>query len=314
MAKYHIRDEFLRLHNGENYSDRLDSFNNVVDTAFKILYEDQKRTYKTQFKQEANLLYQMTIMKCLSLQKLIDGIYYTNPISKLKFTGLYDTFSIYSVIRSVFESICIFNNIYIFPIKEESKMLLYYLWVISGLKYRQRFESNVVSQKGEKKLKEESEEIKKAEQKIYTNSYFISLPKKEQKKIGKALNNNKFQFYFENDIIFFAPWAKMFENMGVNDIFRNAYTDLSLNTHPSNVSVFKFRDMYDGHTDKLLSYIALDQVKVFISFIIRDYITLFPGNMITFNNLPEVNQMIINSYNRMFRGAKYQLNDIESYV
>jgi hypothetical protein len=105
-------------------------------------------------------------------------------------------------------------------------------------------------------------------------------------------------------------WHKMMTNAGSNKIFENAYTSLSLNTHPSNVSVAQFSSMYQDRTHISNTKTAILLSSIYTAWLIRDYVTYFQSCQEIFNKMPMMSQMLINSYNSAYRGDEFLLNDI----
>lgn len=310
MQKDHLRAEYHRLQNSRNSKDRIESYDKVIDTAFKLLHDHQNKKYNNQIDEEANLIYQLLILKNLSIRKLISGIHYTNSLVNFKIKGLIDLFSIYSIIRSQFEGYCNFNNIYIKPKNEDEKRVIYFLWVISGLKFRQRFKIAAITDEGKEKILNEKKQIEIYTKYIFDSEIYSKLNEKDKKKVNNAIDNKKFQICFENNNVRTLSWREMLSNAGVSDQFDEMYNHLSLSTHPSNVSVFQFKDLYKDNSYITLSIFAMEIGKYITTFLMRDYCEYFGELKLIFNTLPVMNQLLINGINKLFRGDSYQLNDI----
>ncbi len=100
--------------------------------------------------------------------------------------------------------------------------------------------------------------------------------------------------------------------MGANQtFFVNVYTYLSLNAHPSNVSVFQFVIYFAPESSFFIgqSILSVKFFFMFVSIFIADYITLFPPVLQTFNKLPLIDQLIINGNNRLARDESYSINE-----
>ena len=111
------------------------------------------------------------------------------------------------------------------------------------------------------------------------------------------------------DKAYSIPWHEMLSNAGSANLLNGQYSFLSLNTHPSNVSVFQFKDMYSGKNDLPNSLLIIKLSKWLISFFIADYCYYFDDAKETFNKLPLMTQIIINQYNALFRAEKYRINE-----
>lgn len=307
-----IREEFSRLIVGEDVIDKMDAYKHLTNSAFKIISDTKNGTFQNNIEQDADLLFQMTALKCHSILSLIKGFTYTNPIDRTAHTHIIDTFSIWSVVRSQYEAYCTFNNLYIHH-KDEEQKILYNLWALSGLNYRQQF--GVMTDENEEKIKKEKESIKEYIEEINSTSLYKVLPKREQDKIFKAIKNRKWQYFYENQSLEFVSWKNMAQRAGVKaTFFDDTYAYLSLCSHPSNVAVFQFKEIYMDGEHYNTGLFALSMSRMLTAFLIRDYCTIFPNGLASFNTLPETAQLLINSLNRAFRSNDFVLNDIEEHV
>lgn len=100
--------------------------------------------------------------------------------------------------------------------------------------------------------------------------------------------------------------------MGIKKgIMDTMYTYFSFYSHPSNVSVFQFGNMFNKN-DKAYMRLATFNLNIFfflLSIFIKDYITLFPNVLNTFNKLDQLDQITINAYNVIARDDNYSIND-----
>jgi hypothetical protein len=87
------------------------------------------------------------------------------------------------------------------------------------------------------------------------------------------------------------------------DLFDNLYTYFSLYTHPSNVSVFQFNDLFKETEDNFLmmSNFNIKTSLCMIGVFIADYINFFPKVAEVYNNLSLEEQFIIDFHNKFGR-------------
>lgn len=89
------------------------------------------------------------------------------------------------------------------------------------------------------------------------------------------------------------------------------YTYFSLYTHPSNVNVFQFQDLFKPTLDDGYSTMVVFNMKVALCFLgvfAAHYIKLFPDQLSTFNNLKFEKRAIIDFYNVIARGNVYSID------
>ena len=315
MVKQWIRDEYGRLMNGKTEKDHYDSFTNIIDSGFKILGNFEHKQWDNNAEHDSFILLQMNLVKALSILKIYDGLYYKNSIAKdVNFNGLKDPFSLWALVRAQFENFCTFNNTFIDTTKDEQD-LLYKLWVLSGLNYRQRFASYITLEENRQKQLKEQKDILDITNEIKENKLYKGFDPKDQEKVNTAIKKKNFQLTVKKNKVLNVSWQDMIEFAGVDkDAFGAFYNMLSLNTHPSNVSVFQFTTMYSSDFHKSSNNFALKLSKLIIAFMIRDFCYKYKAAEIVFNALPEINQLLINSFNETFRDKTYKLNNIEDFV
>ena len=105
--------------------------------------------------------------------------------------------------------------------------------------------------------------------------------------------------------------------MGIKeDMFEHIYTNLSFYSHPSNVAVFQFGDMFEEDKESFLELtnFFLKIAFILFSIFIADYINLFPSVLKTYNSMNIRDQFVINYYNTLTRGNDYSINDSLKYL
>jgi hypothetical protein len=307
------RKEFSRLLGPTYISEMIEAHKLISDVGFTILFKHGQEGGKTSvWDHDGNILYQMSILKSLSLQQLAQSINYVNDIDGTSLKNTYDPFGMYNIVRSQYEAFCNFNNIFIQSKSEDELKLKYYLWVISGLNYRQRFK--VESDWAKKKKENEANEIAELNKLILENICYGQLDEQSQKNIQDYIKKRDWQIKIEGNKASKIAWHEMMTNAGANDMLEGQYSHLSLATHPSNVSVFQFSSMYVENQQEFNAKMALQLSKTFMSLFIRDYVVYFKLQNKYFDKLPLIPQMLINTYNTMFRNDNYRINDINNLL
>jgi len=310
--KEKLRMEYSRLLTPKDLAIMVESHKIIADVGFAILMEHGKTGTKSPWDHDANLLYQMTLLKSLSVVQHITPINHVNSIDGSKFKDTYDPFSMLNIVRAQYEAFCNFNNIFIQSKNVDELKLKYFLWVISGLNYRQRFK--VTTPEHIKKKEKEKQQIEDLTKEITANNSFLQLDVQSQKNIMDGIKKRDWQFKIDGDKASKIAWHEMMTNAGANDMLEGQYASLSLNTHPSNVSVFQFGTMYTGGMQVTSTRMAIQLSKLFTAMFIRDYLIYFKDYKPYFEKLPLIPQMLINSYNGMFRDESYRLNEINNML
>ncbi len=286
------------------------AFKKIIDVGMKMLWDHKKNTTINETDNDGHLSFQMTLLKSISLLKLSSGLYYFNDLNNTHLNSVFDPFGMGNIVRSQYEAFCNFNNIYIQSIDSNQLAIKYYLWVIAGLNSRQRFPT---SEKTILKREKEAHIIKNYIDLLNKNVCFESLSGSGKLNIQKCIKKREWQIVINRNNAYKIGWHEMFSNAGVNKIYDEQYNYLSTVSHPSNLSIIQFREMYEGETlvervDFQSMKVMLNTSKSIVAFLIRDYITYFKLYS-AFNELPVIDQMLVNVNNKNFRGDEYLLNN-----
>src|SRR3989304_2803966 len=187
-----IRKEYERLLGPEDLPTMIEGYKVITDAGFTILNYHGRVKATTVRDHEAKLLFQMTVLKSISLLQLSVPINYNNSVDGSSLKNTYDPFSMDNLVRAQYESFCSFNNIFLQPASEDERILKYNLWVLSGLNYRQRF--NVSSEYAIEKKKHEAKEIEEITAAVLANKCYLGLDEQSKKNITDGIRKRDWQF------------------------------------------------------------------------------------------------------------------------
>jgi hypothetical protein len=293
----------------EEIKNQIQSYKIVTDAAMQLIFSENL-SKKSEMERNGHYLFQMTSLKCLSVLKLVqEKTQYRNDISGFTMQ-VYDPFSLEPVVRSQFEAFAHFNNIFINSHSDEDKQLKYNVWAICGLMNRQKFAA--IQAESLAKKASEKKEIDAIEKQILNNKTFKSLNSDSQKEILKRIERSDWKLTIKGNVAVFPGWQKLSENAGTNSHMKDMYRRFSLYAHPSYVSVFQFRDAYEkgNETADFFTEMILKFSKFYMSLLIADYCKFSPEAKKAFNEMPELHQLLVNYYNKMFRGNSFQINNL----
>jgi hypothetical protein len=307
--KLQIQKIAKQLFYSETVEDSKKNLTILSDALFKIFIEHSKEKYTSQRRNEAKLMVQMLFTKVLYLNKMLDGVEF-HSIYGDKVNNIIDPMTLCGVVRMVYESIAAFNLVYVLPQNEEEQIILYNLWVIAGLKYRQRFE--VSNSDGKLKQQEELQKIQNLIDEIHQTKLYQTSTADIKTIIDKKIKDKEYKIYFNNGTIKSLAWQEVAPVIGIKDkFFGQMYTYFSMYSHPSNVSVFQFRDLFNK-TER--SFIAMSLFNVenaikLVSLFISAYVRLFPETLKYFEQLPLIHQVEINFHSTFIMEAPVFIND-----
>jgi hypothetical protein len=298
-------DFFQLLINGEK-DDKIEAYQRVIDSAFKILnpvHEKIVGNLRNHQNQDAMILFQMAISKGLAIQTLINGVQYKNRESGSS-NRIIDPTPIAAITRTQFEAFSTFHNIYNSSTDQNVINLLHDIWVIAGLKERQKgFDSE--HPKHLIKAQKENDEIEKLIIRVKENPVFLNETKEKQVKIIEWINKRKFEISYRNNKLVLLPHIDMFINAGVNKMFEKQYSMLSWFVHPSNLSVMQFGQMFEKNFNKEQTYTFLHISRIIISMLIVEYCTYFPIAKEEFLKLPKIDQLLVYFDNKTYRSENH---------
>lgn len=311
MNKEELRKEYVRLNQLNSIQDCIDLIDIYLDFFWVIMKKQQGLEFDSYATKDASIINQMMFSKLLHIRKNISGVSYKAKDNS-SLNEIVDPTIIATLTRNIFETVAVFNLIYRNSKTTDEKAIIYGLWTISGLKYRQRFISAAESPENKKKIIEEQEIIEKIESEIRNTELYKSLDQKNAGKIEEKIKNKDYKVFFNGKSVFFLNWQGMCDVMELDkELFDDIYTYFSLYSHPTQVSVFQFEQMFDRNQNVFieLTRIITKYCITFYSIFIADYIELFPDLKTDFAKLHILNQLAINSHNKMLRSKEYSINE-----
>ena len=270
--------------------------NNVeknCETMFKLSYNWRKQHKATNEKIDfAYYMFQQHLANMRAILELSNGIeiYSNHPETKV-----IEPTTIISIVRSVYERMFIFHCIYVLPETEIEQDILFYLWIIKGLKNRQ---VGYIPQEFNEKKEREGDEINKIIDKIkdYSNRLNI-IQEAKDKIIGYAKNKSltpKGYKYIKNAnhvIIDFEEISlskASIELMGEN--FPPIYNYFSMHSHPSYLGTLQFSQLFDKEVNKDFMRTLIVSIALFQGKIISDFVNSVEGVKEIFETLPKEEQ------------------------
>ncbi len=310
MTLEQLRDESLRLYVCKSIDDTSDLLSFFADYLLLTIKNLEIATVQSVSDNEARrLINQMILTKVLHIKQLICGVSYQS-IQGITLPILIDPTVVAALIRNVYETVGLFNLVYISPKTEDEKTIVYNLWVIAGLKYRQTFDFIANSKESIDKIKNEETQILNLIKEIEDTLLYKSLTEPNTKKIKRKIKDKDYKIAFNYNNIQLLSWQDLTNVMGIkNGSLDKIYTYFSLYSHPSNVSVFQFGSLYKDNDFLGMTNFNLQNLLILLSVFIADYIRLFPKVLSIYEGLPLINQIALNTHNRGFRGEEYSIND-----
>jgi hypothetical protein len=314
------RDELRAFFCKYLYKPTLRDNTEILEICCKFIVEAIKIQQTTPVSREsdgyAKVILQMIMSKALHLNSLAKGVS-LSPGRNNPSNNIVDPTVLAVLVRNIFETTGMFNMIYRATSSQEKKELIYKLWQIAGLSYRQRFRAIATAEGNLIKAEQEKKTIERLIADIEDSSLFKRLDPINQDKIRMLIKRKNYLIRFDAESIIFLAWHDLIRIMGIKEkLFSEMYTFFSLYSHPSFVSVLQFGQMFEDQKD---SYIQLSTLNLrfaayFICVFIADYIHVFPQLKETFERLKLEEQIMINGINGLVRGPDFAVNSSLSHL
>lgn len=311
MKTQELRKEIERLTSLDTIEDLFDLTDIFERFLYKVM-ESQDFSAKSAKEADAMTLLQMVFVKLLASRKLLSGIDYKDPQSGDTLNNLVDPTTVAAHLRNTFETISAFHTVYVKPESDDERLILYNLWVISGLKHRQQFALSAAGSDKDQILDDDQKLIDDYTAQIQDCDLYKSLDADNKAKITTTLADADFKLVFKGNTIKQLSWPETLTIMNLKKgLFDDAYAYFSFYTHPSNVSVFQFNQMFGKEESAYIDLAKYNfkNLMVMLSTFISDYIRLFPDRLSIYESLNLKDQVMIDAFNVLFRGHNKSINN-----
>lgn len=230
-------------------------------------------------------LLQMAICRTQSLLKLSKGICI---VPNREEPVLLEPISMIPILRSLYELVFIFRNIFIMTDTEEERLILLNIWKIRGFNNRQKEKvsprdlkiPNVYLEKQEKEFKD----IEEMRQKIESILSTMDITESAKATIGKTIKSTSSSikgYKFEKLGSCITSFSTISLTSSPQHIYNNpqlnaVYTFLSMHTHPSYISALQFGQMFNNEHYKKIMRTVLMSACVLNSHLIQDFCKFIP--------------------------------------
>ncbi len=295
--------------NPKTESEHKHSYKAILDAGEKLTHQISGRTWNL-FEHDAHTLFRIILTRGHSILRLSDNSAITNGLDNRDYDISIDPLSIETLVRAQFEAMCVLHHIYVKPPTFAERELWYLLWVVAGFGKRQQMASAITIQSLIEKAEQEKERMESLIRSIRANQHYQKLAHGDKVVVDRAIKDKNYLVIKKDHRLLKAEWFDVFRQAVPTKSFDHYYTNLSQASHPSNISVFQFREMCQASNSRQVVTFALQTSGMLIAFAIRDYVKIFKSAEIAANGLPDAHQLLLNQLNVMFRGKRFKMNDI----
>lgn len=277
----------------------------MLDFYFDVIMSPSGRKASSDIENDRNLWLQTMFSKGCQFVSLLDGVGYSKGISHLN--PIIDFSILFTIARSVYESLIVFELLFVLPKTEEQQIILYNLFMAHGLSERLKDLDDEVKRNNPSRVQEEQDDINNCRKTIEETSLYAVLDTQTKAKLTNAFGQ-KFRYIFNDDntldFIQFEhahPLLKIKENL-----FDSIYSFFSFHGHPSYLSLIQFRDAFkdEYRADMDMAKHATRCILSFMSIFIVDYMKLNSEVKAMYDRLEEPRRFAIGMYEDAMRGEK----------
>jgi hypothetical protein len=277
----------------------------MLDFYFDVIMSPSGRKASSYIEDDRNLWLQTMFSKGCQFVSLLDGVGYSKGIGRLN--PIIDFSILLTIARSVYESLIVFELLFVLPKTEEQQIILYNLFMAHGLSERLKDLDKEVKTKNKKRVQEEQNDIDECKKAIEDSELYKTLSKQMKATINNAFGR-KYRYIFKDDnSMEFVQYEDSYKVLNVKEnLFNNIYSFFSLHGHPSYLSLIQFRDAFKNNyrADMDMAKHATQCILSFMSIFIVDYMKLNSDVKNMYNNLEESRRFAIGMYEDAMRGEK----------
>lgn len=277
----------------------------MLDFYFDVIMSPSGRKASSYIEDDRNLWLQTMFSKGCQFVSLLDGVGYSKGISHLN--PIIDFSILFTIARSVYESLIVFELMFVLPKTEEQQTVLYNLFMAHGLSERLKDLADEVKRNNPSRVQEEQNDINNCWKAIEETNLYTVLDKQTKAMLKNAFGL-KYRYVFNDDnTLHFIQFENAHPLLKVKEnLFDSIYSFFSLHGHPSYLSLIQFQDAYknDYRADMDMAKHATQCILSFMSIFIIDYMKLNPEVKTMYDKLEEPRRFAIGMYEDAMRGEK----------
>lgn len=277
----------------------------MLDFYFDVFLSPSGRNASSSIENDRNLWLQTMFSKGCQFVSLLDGVGYSKGLNYLN--PIIDFSVLFTIARSVYESLIIFELLFVRPKTEEQQTIVYNLFMAHGLSERLKDLDEDAKNIIQTRVLEEQKNIEECKKAIEGTELYGILDEQTKAIINNAFGQ-KYRYLFKDDnSLEFIKYENAYTLLNVKEnLFNSIYSFFSLHGHPSYLSLIQFRDAFkdDYRADIYMAKHATQCVLSFMSIFIVDYMKINPDIKTMYDKLEEPRRFAIGMYEDAMRGEK----------
>ena len=278
----------------------------MLDFYYDVIMSPSGCKASSYIEDDRNLWLQTMFSKGCQFEFLLEGVGYSKGISHLN--PIIDFSILFTIARRVYESLIVFELLFVLPKTDEHQTIVYNLFMSHGLSERLKDLDEDVKRNNQARVQDEQNDIEECKKTIESTKLYKILDKQTKATIDNALINRKYRYLFKEDnTMEFVQYEDAYKLLNVKEnLFNSIYSFFSLHGHPSYLSLIQFRDAFknDYRADIDMAKHATQCILSFMSIFIVDYMKLNPEAKTVYDKLEEPRRFAIGMYEDAMRGEK----------
>jgi hypothetical protein len=273
----------------------------MLDFYFDVMKSPQCQKIENPLDDDRNIWLQTIFTKVNTFKNLLDGFGYSKDDTRLNL--VLDTSVLFSIARCVYESLIVFELLFILPKTDDQRTILYNLFMAQGLKERLRSVDDSVKEKYHERVEQEEADIDQCRKEIEHTKLYKTLDRNVVSIINDAFGK-RFRYRFNGDKLERVDYGNAYKLLGVKEnVFFGTYSFQSLQCHPSYLYLIQFHDAYRENVreDIQMAKTATQFILAYMSFYIVDYMKLNTAVKELYDNLDETRRFAIGMFEDAIR-------------
>jgi len=280
----------------------------MLDFYFEVIKSREGRKCNSAMDDDRNIWLQQIFSMGCHLLSLLDGVGFQKGIDRIN--PIIDPDVLFTISRRIYESVVIFDALFLLPKDKDHQTILYNLFMAHGLSERLKGLDNDVRKKHPERIDTEEKDIAECWDTIVNSRLYTRLDNQTKKQIENAFGKKYRYTFSEDDKLEFINYETAYKILRVKEnLYEHIYSFFSLHGHPSYLSVCQFRDAFKNEyrADLMMAEHATHCALSFMSIFIVDYMKLNSEVKTIYDKMEYPRRFAIGLYEDAMRGEhKFQ--------
>lgn len=277
----------------------------MLDFYFEVIQSPEGRKCSSALEDDRNIWFQQMFSTGCHFLSMLDGVGYQKGVDRLN--PIVDPDVLFTVGRRMYESVVVFDTLFIIPKDKDRQTILYNLFMAHGLSERLKDLDEEMKSHHPERVASEEADIAACKDAIVSCPLYEQFDNQTKKQID-FIFGKKFRYVITDDHkLEFVDFDKAYQILGVKeDLFQSLYSFFSLHGHPSYLSVCQFRDAFKPgvRSDWKMAQHATQCALSFMSIFIVDYMKLNPEVKAMYDKMEMPRRFAIGMYEDAMRGER----------